>query len=288
MNKIDQDLVKLTKLTVKEALIKYQKVEIDLLLSEVLKKTREFLFMNGEQKLTRIQASKLTQMVRRREKGEPIAYILGYKDFYGLRFKVNKNVLVPRPETEEIITRIKNQELRIKGKTINILDIGTGSGCIAIALAKKLQILNFKFQITASDISSKALIVAKQNAKAHHVKINFVRSDLLKNIKNTPDIIIANLPYGWSQWKNNTSAATIGLKFEPKHALFTKDNGLYEIKRLLLQIKQSIKQPRLIYLEFDPRQKVELDKEIKKHLPKANVKFYKDFRSLWRFVEITL
>ncbi len=297
-------------LKISDIIKKNSNIEIDILLAFVLKKPKEFLFMNGENRLTRIQADKLTRMVRRREKGEPVAYILGYKDFYGLRFKVNKNVLIPRPETEGMVETViasvvkifmtsevipmgkrlprPSQSLGARNDNLTILDIGTGSGCIAITLAKQFKISNFKFQITASDISAKALAVAKQNAKAHHVKIIFVKSDLLKNIKVTPDIIIANLPYGWNQWKNNTSAATIGLKFEPKEALFTKENGLYEIHRLLKQIALLPSLPKYVYLEFDPRQKTGLSKLVKKYLPKGDIKFYKDFNNLWRFAEITI
>ncbi|MFA5990741.1 MAG: peptide chain release factor N(5)-glutamine methyltransferase [Candidatus Doudnabacteria bacterium] len=273
--------------TVIDEIRKGSAVEIDLLLSHILGKSREFLFMNPEYKLTSIQGHKLTSMIRRRQKGEPMAYILGYKDFYGLRFKVNKNVLIPRPETEELIERLKDLKFKDYKQPIRVLDVGTGSGCIAVTLAKEFSIFNFQFSISASDISAKALSVAKQNAKAHKVKVKFLKSDLLKNIKFVPDIIIANLPYGWSQWKNNTSAASVGLKFEPVRALFTKEKGLYEIHRLLKQIALLPSLPKCIYLEFDPRQKTELSKLIKKYLPSGDIKFHKDFNNLWRFAEIT-
>ena len=99
---------------------------------------------------------------------------------------------------------------------------------------------------------------------------------------------MANLPYGWKAWKNNTSAATAGLKFEPQQALFTKEQGLYLIRLLLEQIAEQKSQPREIFLEFDPRQKTQLHQTIKKILPKAAVKFYKDFNNYWRICQITI
>jgi release factor glutamine methyltransferase len=290
------------KMTIKEVLKKYNKVEIELLLAHILKKPREFLYLNPERKLTNKQFGNLAKYIRRREKGEPIAYILGYKDFMGLRIKVNKDVLIPRSETEGMVEHVvqalglpafktaKQQATGLPYKnTVSILDIGTGSGCIAIAIAKQLQ--NFKFKIsnlklTAIDISSAALKVAKANAKYHQAKVKFIKSDLLANIKGNFDIIVANLPYGWLKWKNNTSSETIGLKFEPKEALFTKENGLFEIRRLLEQISSLKYQPKFIYLEFDPRQKPELSKLIKKILPGYRAEFFKDLNNFWRFVEI--
>lgn len=272
-------------LNIKEFLKKYHKIEIEILLAEVLKKPKEFLFMNPEYRMSESQIVRLNKAIKRRQKGEPIAYILGYKDFYGLRFKVNKNVLVPRPETEGMVNIISNFQFPISNGLTKILDIGTGSGCIAITLAKQFQILNFKFQITASDISAKALAVAKQNAKAHRVKITFVKSDLLKNIKVTPDIIIANLPYVPRKYYESRIK---NLGWEPKIALIDQKKDFDIYGRLLKQVAALPSLPKKIFLEIDPSQKKLMPKEIKKHLPKANVKFYKDFNNLWRFAEITI
>lgn len=271
-------------MTVKQVLSKYNKVEIELLLAHVLKKPKEFLYLAPERKLSSYQVKSLSSMVKRRLNGEPVAYILGYKDFMGLRFKVNKNVLIPRPETEEMVERIMNHELRIMnhGK-LKILDVGTGSGCIAVSLAKQLQISNIKYQITGSDISKAALKVAKQNAKAHKVKVRFVLSDLLNNVKGKFDILIANLPYVPA---TDYAKLKSGLKYEPKNAIFVKEQGLYQIRRLLQQIASLKYRPSLAYLEFDPRQKNILTSLIKKFLTKGQANFYKDYAGHWRFVEI--
>lgn len=263
--------------------------------------------MNPGYSLSANQLISLSALVKRREKGEPVAYILGYKDFYGLRFKVNKNVLIPRPETEVILDRIMNYELGIMNlKVLRVLDVGTGSGCIIISLAKTLlhNGNHCALEFYASDISAAALKVAKQNAGIHHANVKFIQSDLLQNIKGHFDIIIANLPYLSSHWTDGFSqsvdynklrpqfiqaqADIAGLKFEPKGALYTSDKGLLLIKRLLQQIANRENKPKLIFLEFDPRQKRELSSAIKKLLPKAEVKFHKDFAGRWRCAEIRI
>ena len=296
-------------LTISQLQKKYSSVEIDIFLSHVLGKTKEFLYLAPERKLSGNQVIRLKGLVDRRLKGEPAAYVLGYKDFMGFRFKVNRHTLIPRPETEEMVERVASEQWLVSsGKPIKILDVGTGSGCIAISLARGLRAspfakapnfaeassdesadkkgLGLRPKIFASDISAEALKVAKENAKKHKASVQFVLSDLLKNVKGNFDVIIANLPYGWKEWKNNTSSETVGLKFEPKEALFTTEKGLFEIRRLLEQIANLKHQPKFIYLEFDPRQKVELSKLIKKTLPLYKAEFFKDLNNFWRFVEI--
>lgn len=289
-------------MTIKQAIAKHQKIEIEILLSEVLKKPREFLYLNPENSLSAGQLINLSALVKRRLKGEPIAYILGNKDFMGLGFKVNKHTLIPRPETELLVERVLAvipevlsaserlsgiHQRRLTGDTLRILDVGTGSGCIIISLAKLLKpkSYNLKAEFYASDISSQALKVAKQNVKAHKAPVKFVLSDLLKNVRGTFDIVIANLPYvpssDYTKLKND-------LKYEPKSAIFAKENGIVIISRLLEQIADLKYQPALIFLEFDPRQKVALSKLIKKTLPLYKAEFFKDLGGLWRYVEISL
>jgi release factor glutamine methyltransferase len=248
--------------TVKQYLRDNKKTETELLLAHVLKKPKEFLYLNPQYKLSRYQVNKLTKLVKRRQEGEPIAYLLGHKEFFGLDFKVSKDTLVPRPETECLVEHVINTAG--KNKTLKFLDVGTGSGCVIISLAKHLQ-----GSFYGSDISKKALFMAKSNAKKHRAKIKFFHSDLLKNIHFVPDIVVANLPYGWAEWKNNSSAPSKSLKFEPAGSLFTKEKGLYEIRRLLEQIKNLPKLPKKIILEFDPRQKSLLANLIKKNLAKS-------------------
>ena len=153
----------------------------------------------------------------------PIQYIIGETEFYGLQLKVSKDTLIPRPETEELVDWILKEE---KNKEINIIDIGTGSGCIAISLAKNMT----NAKVTAIDISKQALIIAKQNAMINNVDINFIEGNILddkdhsKILSKTPefDIIVSNPPYVRELEKQEMSNNV--LENEPHLALFVKDN----------------------------------------------------------------
>jgi release factor glutamine methyltransferase len=149
--------------------------------------------------------------------GKPIQYILGECEFYGLNFKVNNDVLIPRPETEELVDLIIGEN---KNSKINILDIGTGSGCIAITLQKKLPLAS----VSAMDISENALALAKENALLNNVEINFLKDDALQldHLKYSKfDVIVSNPPYIANAEKNEMSNQV--LDFEPHLALFVED-----------------------------------------------------------------
>lgn len=176
----------------------------------------------------------------------PIQYIIGETEFYGLLFKVDKNVLIPRPETEElvdwIIGKVKSEKLEVRSKNQNdnkfklkILDIGTGSGCISIALAKNLP----HCKVWAMDISEKALIVAKKNANINNVMINFLQSDILKCKKLITkfDIIVSNPPYvrelEKKQMQNNV------VKYEPQEALFVKNKDPLQFYKKIAELAKA-------------------------------------------------
>ncbi len=207
----------------------------------------------------------------------PLAYQKGYADFYGRNFIVTPDVLIPRPETEQIIDQIlilagkpylpgvKPTKCKLPQKPV-ILDVGTGSGCIAVTIKKELD----NADVYASDVSVDALDIAKKNAKKHETSINFLKSDLLEKIQITPDILIANLPYvdpEWS-WLDKES-----LDFEPSLALYAGDHGLELIKELIRQAKD--KNIEYIILESDPCQHKTLIDFAKKH--KYNLKDKRGF-----------
>ena len=258
-------------------------------MSFVTKKPKEFLYTHPDCKLNQKQIARLKQLINRRSKGEPIAYLRGFKEFYGLDFFVNKRVLIPRPETELLVEEVlkRNQKSEIRNQII--ADIGTGSGCIIIALAKLLPTSYFlpPTSYYATDISRTALSVAKKNTKKHKVKIKFFQGDLLQPLKNKPiDMVVANLPYGWKQWNNSTSVETSSLKFEPRPALFTKENGLYFYRRFFEQLAKRKQKPSLVMVEFDPRQTNNLKKLTKKYLPNSKVEIKKDLAGLNRLAII--
>jgi release factor glutamine methyltransferase len=261
-------------------------LDSEMLLAHVIKKPKEYLLINPDKKITANQSKQFLNLLRQRAQGVPVAYLTGHKGFYNLDFIVNRNVLIPRPDTEGIIDLVAAYFNRSPqtGKKLNIIDVGTGSGCIIITLAKLFP----KHGFFASDISKAALNVALKNAKRHKVKVKFKQSDLLEAWDKQPfDIIVANLPYGWKQWKNNTSADTIGLKFEPQKALFSKDDGLFLINKLLLQISEIKSRPSLIVLEFDPRQKNTIKKLAKKFMPAYETKIVMDLSKRSRFAMIS-
>lgn len=186
----------------------------------------------------------------------PKAYKDGFKDFYGRDFIVTPDVLIPRPETEQIIDAILNlagkpylpsvkPSQNILPEQPKILEVGTGSGCIAITLKKELPFAT----IEATDISKKALKIAEKNAKKHNAEITFKTSNLLDNITSNPDLIVANLPYvdkTWD-WLDLNS-----LSYEPELALFANNHGLELIEKLIVQAAE--KHTKYLILESDPCQ----------------------------------
>ena len=154
---------------------------------------------------------KIKKIVRDLKKQKPLQYILGETEFYGMKFKMNEHTLIPRPETEELVGWILKEEFS------SALDIGTGSGCIAITLAK-----NTNAKITAIDVSEDALQVAKENARINEVEINFLQQDILETTSLPKvDVIVSNPPYVLESEKQKMK--TTVLQYEPHLALFTPD-----------------------------------------------------------------
>ena len=263
-------------------------LDAEVLLSACLKKEKAFLFAHPEYKLKKSAILKFKKFIARAEKNEPVAYILGHKEFFGLDFIVDKNVLIPRPETELLAEQaLKYAQGR---KTYSIIDIGTGSGCIIISLAKKLGFKKHRFY--AGDISKKALGVASKNAKKHKVssKINFIESDLINGFLNLHlhknIIITANLPY-ISPKKYERLDKNIK-KYEPKLALVSNGGGLNHYFRLLDQISVFKKNRITVLMEIDHTQAERLKKYAKSLFGKSSVEIKKDLNGLWRAVSISL
>lgn len=269
------------------------RLDLELLLSESIGKSREFILAHPEYELTVIENRKFRKIAERRMNHEPVAYILGHKEFFGLDFKVNRHTLIPRPETELLV----EETIGIaKEKNITtIIDVGTGSGNIITSIAVALAKTDRKINYFGLDISSGALRVAKQNAKANHAdeKIRFIESDLLshfmrnKKYKIRNAIMIANLPY---LSKEIYSATEPDVKnFEPKSALLSPNNGLAHYEKLLKQAKALAKERSMTtLLEISPEQKQQLAKTVKEILPEARVRFEKDLAGKWRMCIIEI
>lgn len=266
-------------------------LDSEVLLSFVIKKSKEFLLAHPEFEPTKKQISQFKKLTAKRAKGEPVAYLIGHKEFYGLNFEVNKNTLIPRPETELIVEEVIADINKYK-KNI-LIDVGTGSGCIPIAILKNTK----QVKCFAIDISHQALAVAKRNAKKYDVKIKFLRGNLLEpmanQLKSTNGqkiIITANLPYLTAkQYRENPT-----LRFEPKSALVAKKSGLALYEKLLKQISTCHSRFRgndnrvalTIFLEIDPSQGRGIEKIIKKYLWQAKVKIKNDYAGKKRLVII--
>jgi release factor glutamine methyltransferase len=218
-------------------------LDAEILLAFVLKKNRIFLYSYSEKQLTNSQKIAYQKLIAKRSAFHPIAYLTGYKEFYGYDFIVNKNVLIPRPLTEELVEKaLASVE---KNNLKNIVDVGTGSGCIIISLVNELKkkygsLNNFKFY--AVDAFDQALLIAKKNAKLHGLQknIRFIKGNLLEPLKNKQiDLILANLPY----LTKNDIKKNPYLKAEPKKALYEKTSGKLIYKKLFFQA----------YKFFDPK-----------------------------------
>ena len=224
-----------------------------------------------------LQDKDIDTAIKELENGIPVQYIVGNVDFYGNTINVNKNVLIPRFETELLVDKtIKYIKNNFKNR-VDILDIATGSGCIAITLKKEIDSI-----VDASDISESALKVAQENALNNKVDINFINSDMLTNITKKYDIIISNPPY----LTKEDDIMDIVKNNEPEIALYAKDNGLYYYDVILKNIKNNLKDKYLIAFEIGYTQGEAIKNIALKYLDNINVKIEKDYSNKDRFVFI--
>ena len=211
------------------------------------------------------------------EEGLPVQYIVGEVDFYGNIFKVNKNVLIPRFETEQLIELTMEYISDKFDDVVDILDIGTGSGCIAITLKK-----NIKCNVDAVDISSDALEVAEYNKKLNDVDINLFKSDMLSNVSKKYDVIISNPPYIGRE----EDIQGIVEKNEPHIALYADNDGLYYYEEILKNCKKNLKDNFIIAFEIGKSQGKLVKNLALKYLDNIDVFIKKDLNYLDRFVII--
>jgi release factor glutamine methyltransferase len=232
-------LSKATKI-LKGQLIKNPKLDCEILLSNALKIEREKLLINLNQEINEKDLNNFNNLIDRRKRKEPIAYIIGYKEFWKKKFKVNTNVLIPRPDTEHLVEEAL--KLIPNNSSLNILDIGTGTGCIILSILCERN----KCYGVALDISKKALNVAKYNAKIQQIKnrIKFVNSDIDKFKLGTYDIILSNPPY-IKNCKFNYLDEDIRF-FEPKIALSGGIDGYSRIKNIINRSTVLIKKKRKV------------------------------------------
>ena len=221
--------------------------------------------------------NKLKEGIERLQNGEPVQYIVGNVNFYGNEIKVNKNVIIPLFETEELVEYTISYIKKMFKEKINIIDLGTGSGCIAITLKKKLN-----SNVSAIDISKEALEVARENAKKNKVEIDFIQNDMLDNISNKFDVIISNPPY----ISKNEEIQDIVRKNEPSLALYADNEGLYYYEKIIKQAKKNLKEKFIIAFEIGYMQGDKIKKIAEQNYPKAEVVLKKDLQGKDRFIFI--
>ena len=234
------------------------------LLCFVLNQNSAYLYSHSNTALTPTQLKKINTLIIQRNNGTPFAYLVGYKDFYHLRFKVNQHTLIPRPETETLIDIALNL---IKKNTFKILDLGTGSGIIAITLkSKKPDCL-----VTAVDFSENALIVTKQNAQNNldnDCEIAFLHSDWFENVTGKFDLIISNPPY------IEQKDAHLQHLSDPIMALVSADNGLQDIKKIIKNAPDFLNENGFLLLEHGYNQQPQIVELLNKNF--KNIQTFKD------------
>ena len=220
------------------------KIDSELLLSKVINKDRIFLITNGKYEVPSIKIKNYFEKIYRRQKKEPLAYILGKKEFYSLDFEVNNNVLVPRPDSEIIVEQVLKKYTE---KTcLKILDIGTGSGCLLLSILKKLN----KSYGTGIDKSIKALNIAKNNSKKHNLlnRTRFVNCDVDNFNFGNYDVIVSNAPYICSHRINDLSEDI--RRFEPRMALDGGNTGLNVVSKVIVNAVRLLKTNGYLFLEI--------------------------------------
>jgi len=260
--------------------------EAELLFTEVLNCDRLSLFLNKGSCLDKDKSAYIASVLKRRSAGEPIQYILGKAEFMGLEFKVNKDTLIPRPETEilveETLEAAREFLMPPRDRGLNMLDMGTGSGCIAVSLAKLMP----KVKIDAVDISEKALKTAGENARSNSVieNIKFIQSDLFTNRRlrfMNYDMIISNPPY--------VATAEIGdlqpeIKHEPVISLDGGKRGLDFYRRIIAEAPDYLKDGGFLIMEMGFKQKDSIKEIFQKSGYFEIIRIAKDYNNIDRVI----
>ena len=267
---------------------KYPDTEIDsfvrILFKQYLNITAVEIHLSQENELSPEVERQILTAVSELAKFRPIQYITGKTEFYGLQFELTPDVLIPRPETEELVDWIiQNLEIGNRKSEIDIIDIGVGSGCIAVALKANLP----NAEVWAIDVSEPALSVARRNAAKNNVKINFIQHDILKDDltcfgHNSLDLIVSNPPYITPSEKSEMQPNV--LEYEPHCALFApEDDPLIFFKRITIFGVKSLKKNGRIFFEINETYHAEVADILKQH-GFSDISLRKDINGKWRMI----
>ena len=254
-------------------------LDAQVLLGHVLGRTRTWVLAHPEAHLSSAQEHALRDALTRLEAGQPLPYVLGHWEFYGLDFIVTPETLIPRPETELLVETALSWS-RTRTKRLRAADIGTGSGCIAISLALDAS----NAHVLGCDISLTALQVAKANANRHGVsgKVDFVQCDLLPPVKVQFDLICANLPYIPTETLHSLKV----YQREPELALDGGEDGLVQIRRLLNEAETALAPGGLLLLEIEASSGAAVHSLAREAFPKADVLVLPDLAGRDRLVSV--
>ncbi len=252
-------------------------LDAQVLLAHIVQKPRAWVLAHPELTLSPIQSKSLEKALSQLQNKIPLPYVIGHWEFFGLDFLLSSDVLIPRPETEELVERALSWLHENKGR--HILDVGTGSGCIPISLGRNAPDLN----LVAVDISSSALDIARQNAQKHKVEITFLQSDLFTNLPlATFDLITANLPYIPTATLDTLDVYTR----EPTLALDGGSDGLDLIRRLLKDAPRYLSPKGLILLEIDSSHGKGALELANRFFPEAENELIQDLSGRDRFISV--
>ncbi len=250
------------------------------LLQYVLKIDRNKLVINKDEEVENNKENEYIGYIKEVAAGKPVQYITNKQEFMGLSFFVDENVLIPQPDTEILVEEAIKYANQIK-ENVEILDMCTGSGCIGVALAKHVK----NAKVTLVDISTKALEVAKKNAKENEVKekVNFIQSDMFENIKSKFDVIVSNPPYIKTKVINELD---LQVQNEPKLALDGGENGLKFYEILISEAPKYLKENGKIFLEIGYDQKKEVEELARNSKNYKEIETVKDLANNDRVIEL--
>ena len=258
-------------------------LEAEVLVRHLLGASRAEFFSSLDRPLSRAELRELDGLVTQRIEGEPLAYILGRREFYGLDLFVDRHVLVPRQETELLVEVVLQWHHRRKSNTpaVEILDVGTGSGAIAVALACSLPAAT----VYATDVSGAALRVADSNCRRHGLqdRVHLIKTDLMRGLRGAVDVVVSNPPYIPS---DDIGSLSPEVRREPALALDGGVDGLAGIRRLMSQARGRIRPGGTLVVEISPDQLRSATAEAMRAFPNADVGAYDDLMGLPRAVAI--
>lgn len=284
------------------------RLDAEVLLVHSLGRERSWLYLHHSDPLDENQAKQFEELLHRRQQREPVAYLVGHKEFFGLEFQVNPYVLIPRPETELLVetalqiydlrpvprpgvftiydfkSQTSNRKSKIVNPKLKVVDVGTGSGCIAVTLAKYMP----DASIIAIDTSPEALHLARLNAERHAVtdQVTFLLGDLLDPLVEPVDLIVSNPPY---VSKPELAAAMPEVsKYEPRLALDGGPDGLEVIRRLLPQARKKLIPGGSMLLEIGSGQGQAILQLAQSHFPGANIQVKPDLAGLDRLLVVQM